>query len=222
LPTEPVIDAPTPPVGVRPRFRGSLHTWSFVATVPLAALALARAETRAGRIAVVVYGIGMAAMFGVSALYHRVTWSPPARQRMRRLDHSTIFLAIAGTYTPVVALGVGGGTAKLVLTLVWAGTLVGIAIANLWPSGPKPLIAAPYILVGWVAIGVMPRLLDELGRGSFVLLVLGGLLYTAGAVIYAIRRPSLWPATFGYHELFHALVSAAAFCHYAVVLSALG
>jgi hemolysin III len=169
-------------------------------------------------LAAAIYAVSVAALFGTSALYHRVTWpTPSARRWMRRLDHSMIFLLIAGTYTPFALLVLEGTLAAVILTVVWAGALGGILLKLVWIDAPKPLVAALYVMLGWVAVAAFPDLLDELGVTSTAMVVGGGILYTAGAAVYALGRPNPAPTVFGYHEIFHALVIAAAALQYAVV-----
>jgi hemolysin III len=158
------------------------------------------------------------ALFGASALYHRISWrSLAARRWMRRLDHSMIFLLIAGTYTPFALLVLEGALAVAILVAVWAGALAGIALQLVWIDAPKWLVALTYVVLGWVAVAAFPELVSELGVTATALVAAGGVLYTAGAVVYAARRPDPAPAVFGYHEVFHALVIAAAAIQYAVV-----
>jgi hemolysin III len=165
-----------------------------------------------------VYAISVASMFGASALYHRVNWqSASARRWMRRLDHSMIYFSIAGTYTPFALLVLDGGLARAVLIAVWSGALLGIALKLLWPDTPKWLTAAFYVTLGWVAVIPFPQLADELGPLGISLVAGGGALYTAGAVVYALRRPDPAPAVFGYHEIFHVLVIAAAALQFVAV-----
>jgi hemolysin III len=206
---------------VKPSLRGVIHQYSFLVWILVAGPALLVAADRDVRPKVAVYVICLGAMFGVSALYHRRHWSPVARVRMCRLDHSTIFLAIAGTYTAIAGIALPPDDAGWIVGLVWLGAIVGMAVAagNFWPGTPKVLTAIPYVAVGWVATAALPDLLAGLGSGSFALVVAGGVLYTLGATVFAIGRPDLSPTTFGYHEVFHALVTAAAACHLAVVAS---
>jgi hemolysin III len=170
-------------------------------------------------VASAIYAASVAALFGTSALYHRITWSTvSARRWMRRLDHSMIFLLIAGTYTPFALLVLDGTLATVILVVVWAGALGGIVLKLVWIDAPKALVAVLYVALGWVAVVAFPDLLDGLGVTSTVLVAAGGLLYTAGAVVYALRRPDPVPAVFGYHEIFHLLVIAAAALQYAVIV----
>ena len=202
----------------KPRLRGVSHQWAFFFSL-VAGLALVTAAP-GGRptLAAAVYAASVAALFGTSALYHRVTWpSQNARRWMRRLDHSMIFLLIAGTYTPFALLVLDGTLAVVILAVVWAGALGGIVLKLVWIDAPKPLVAMLYVMLGWVALAVFPELLDGLGVTSTVLVAGGGILYTAGAVVYALGRPNPAPTVFGYHEIFHALVIAAAALQYAVI-----
>ena len=202
---------------VKPRLRGVSHQYAFYASlITGAALVLAAPGTRA-TLAAAVYAVAVAGLFGASALYHRVTWSVPARRWMRRLDHSMIFLLIAGTYTPVCLLALSGVLADVVLVLVWAGAAGGVALKLLWIDAPKWLTATVYVTLGWAGLAALPELAARVGLGALVLIVIGGLLYSAGAAVYAWGRPDPAPAVFGYHEVFHLLVIAAAAAHYAAV-----
>jgi hemolysin III len=218
-----VTEAAPPPLLPRaqipkPRLRGVSHQWAFYFSL-VAGLALVIAAP-AGRatLAAAIYAVSVAALFGTSALYHRVTWaSQSARRWMRRLDHSMIFLLIAGTYTPFALLVLDGTLAIVILVVVWGGALGGIVLKLVWIDAPKPLVAVLYVMLGWVAIAAFPALLDGLGVTSTAMVAGGGVLYTAGAVVYALRRPDPAPTVFGYHEIFHALVIAAAALQYAVI-----
>jgi hemolysin III len=203
---------------VKPRLRGVSHQWAFfVALVAGAALVIAAPSGRA-TLAATVYAFSVAAMFGASALYHRIDWkSIGARRWMRRLDHSMIYVLIAGTYTPFALLVLHGGLARAILITVWSGAAIGIALKMLWPDTPKWLTAAVYVALGWVAVAAFPQLAGELGVAGMALLAGGGVLYTAGAIVYALRRPDPAPAVFGYHEIFHVLVIAAAVLQYVAV-----
>jgi hemolysin III len=203
---------------MKPRLRGVSHQWAFVCSLVTGTVLVALAPTEEATVAAAIYAVTVAALFGTSALYHRITWaSQGARRWMRRLDHSMIFLLIAGTYTPFAVLVLDGTLATVILVLVWAGALGGIVLKLVWIDAPKPLIAAIYVVLGWVAVVAFPALLDELGPVGTVLVAIGGLFYTAGAVVYTLRRPDPIPAVFGYHEVFHALVIAAAALQYAVI-----
>jgi hemolysin III len=203
---------------MKPRLRGVSHQWAFVFSLVTGTVLVALAPAGEATAAAAIYAVTVAALFGTSALYHRITWaSQEARRWMRRLDHSMIFLLIAGTYTPFAVLVLEGTLATLILVLVWAGALGGIVLKLVWIDAPKWLVAGTYVVLGWVAVIAFPALLDGLGVTATVLVATGGLLYTAGAVVYAVRRPDPIPAVFGYHEVFHALVIAAAALQYAVI-----
>ena len=170
------------------------------------------------RLAVGLYVLGLAGLLGTSALYHRVTWRRPnARRWMRRLDHSMIFVLIAGTYTPIALLVLSQPLASVVLVVIWSGAVGGIVLSLLWPEAPRPVSAAIYISLGWVAIIAMPQLFHRLGALGIALIAAGGLLYSVGAIVYARKRPDPVPTVFGYHEIFHVLVVAAAALHFAVI-----
>jgi hemolysin III len=203
---------------VKPRLRGVSHQWAFfVALVAGVVLVIAAPSGRA-TLAATIYAISVVAMFGASALYHRIDWkSIGARRWMRRLDHSMIYVLIAGTYTPFALLVLDGGLARGILITVWSGATLGIALKMLWPDTPKWLTAAVYVALGWVAVAAFPELAGELGIAGMALIAGGGALYTAGAIVYALRRPDPAPAVFGYHEIFHVLVIAAAVLQYVAV-----
>jgi hemolysin III len=203
---------------VKPRLRGVLHPWAFfVAVAAGAVLVLVAPEGRA-TLATAIYAVTVAGLFGVSAVYHRVDWASPGTRRwMRRLDHSMIFCVIAGTYTPFALLVLDGTLATAILIAVWGGALGGIVLNLVWIDAPKWLTAIVYVALGWVAVAAFPALFDELGTTPTLLVAVGGILYTLGAVVYATRRPDPSPAVFGYHEIFHALVIAAAAVQYGVV-----
>ncbi len=211
--------APAAPMAsLRPRLRGVSHKWAFFLSLPAGAwLTLAAGDGRA-RLGVAVYAASLAALFGTSALYHRIDWrSLAARRRMRRLDHSMIFVLIAGSYTPFALLVLHGDLALAILIVAWAGALAGVALQLAWASAPTWLAALIYVALGWVALATLPQLVASLGLGATALLAAGGALYTAGAVIYALRRPDPAPTVFGYHEIFHALVIAGAAIQFTVV-----
>jgi len=213
--------APEPVSGqprlVKPRLRGVSHRWAFFASLLAGVGLVLVAPSKRAVAAAMVYALSLSALFGVSALYHEVTWSVAGRRWMRRLDHSMIFLLIAGTYTPFGVLVLQGKLALVVLAVVWSGALLGMALNMVWIDAPKWLSAIVYVSLGWVAIVAFPELVSQLGATATGLIVLGGVLYSAGAVVYALRRPDPAPEVFGYHEVFHALVIAAAVAHYVVV-----
>lgn len=217
---------PSPPEAPpKPRLRGWIHLWSlvlaFVAGVTLIALAGATVSASAA-LGTSVYVVTVLGLFGVSALYHRRTWrSVGARTWMRRLDHSMIFLFIAGTYTPMAMLALQPTTGAVVLAVVWGGALGGVFLKLAWPHGPRWVGVPVYVALGWVAVFVLPDLMERAGVAALVLLLVGGVLYTVGGLFYAMRWPDPWPRTFGYHEFFHSAVSAAAVCHHIAIWLAL-
>jgi hemolysin III len=207
------------PLIPKPRLRGVLHQWACATSALLGALVVMFADGGRERIAAVVYAASVTGLFGASALYHRVTWRRPAVRRwMRRLDHAMIFVLIAGTYTPFALLAFDDGIGRVLLVAVWSGAAGGVALKLLWIDAPKWLGVAVYIGLGWLAVWTFPSLVDAVGVIPTVLVGLGGLLYTTGAVVYATRRPDPVPTVFGYHELFHLLVVIAAALQYAVVV----
>ena len=202
---------------VKPRLRGVSHEIAFfVSLVTGPALAVV-AGMRGHLTPVLVYVLAMSGLFGVSALFHRPTWRPNVRKWLRRVDHSMIFVAIAGSYTAVAGLALEGTLRVVVLALVWGGTAAGIALKFAWIDAPKGLSAGLYVGIGWAVIFALPALLHALGWVGLSLLGVGGLLYTYGAIVYARRRPDPRPAVFGYHEVFHALVIGGALAHYSLV-----
>nr|WP_231861371.1 MULTISPECIES: hemolysin III family protein [Frankia] len=219
----PQADGPSHPRDlVRPRMRGWLHAGAFPVSLALGLLAVALATTLRARLGIAIYALSIAALFGTSALYHRTMWSTSrARSRMKRLDHSMIFVFIAGTYTPFALLGMPERTARVVLAVVWGGAALGVTIRMLWLHSPRYLTVPLYIALGWVAVFVIPELAHRAGIASMVLLLVGGVCYSLGAIVYAARRPDPAPATFGYHEVFHAFTLVAAACHYIALMFAI-
>jgi hemolysin III len=197
-----------------PRLRGLLHAHAAWVAGAAALVLIALAPTGTARLASLVYGVGLIALFSASALYHRWRGDPRWKPWLRRLDHSTIFVFIAASYTPVGLLVLDGTLQTVVLVSVWVGAAAGVTLSLAWISAPRWLVAGCYLLLGWVAVYALPELWREAGPEPFVLLAAGGGLYSLGAAVYAIRRPNLWPRTFGFHEVFHALVIAAALVHF--------
>ncbi len=209
------------PVLVKPRLRGWLHLWSFAVSIAASATLISIAASLVGAgaaLATTVYSITILGLFGISALYHRRTWrTDRGRFVMKRLDHSMIFLFIAGTYTPIAALAMAPDTARVVLLVVWIGALAGVVLKLVWPHAPSWLAVPIYIALGWVAVFVLPDILTHGGVAALVLILVGGLAYTVGGVMYATHWPNPWPKTFGYHEFFHAATVVAAICHHVAI-----
>ena len=201
----------------RPLLRGVFHQWAFVASVAAGVVLVALADGARARTAAWIYAASLALMFGASALYHRVPWrSLRVRAWMRRLDHCGIFLLIAGTYTPFALLAFDGSLATVVLVLVWAGAAAGIAFNLLWIDAPRWLGAGLYVALGWLGVIAVPELFAA-GVAWAVLLIVGGGLYTLGALAYAAQWPNPAPAVFGFHEVFHVLVVVAAATQFVAV-----
>jgi hemolysin III len=201
----------------RPRLRGVSHQWACVVSVIAGAFLVWRAPSSRATIVAVIYAASMVGLFGVSAVYHRVVWNPGARRWMRRLDHSMIYVFMAGSATPVALLVVGGTLGTVLLCVAWGGALLGVAMNLAWIDAPRALKTAGYVALGWVGVIALPELASALGAVPTALFLLGGVFYTAGAIVYAKRRPDPVPAVFGYHEVFHALVVAAALVQFVAV-----
>ena len=197
--------------------RGVFHQYAFVAALAAGAALVAYAESPRARVATAVYAVALATMFGISALYHRVEWrSAETRRLMRRLDHSAIPLLIAGTYTPFALLALDGALADVILLVVWAGAAASLLFNIFWVDAPTWVTALVFVALGWVGVATVPQLIS-VGAAPALLVLLGGALYTLGAVTYALRRPNPLPLVFGYHEIFHLLVVAAAAAHYVAI-----
>ena len=201
-----------------PRLRGISHAVASVLAVAAAVVVIMIAPAGRATVAAAIYGAGLIALFGCSALYHR--WPGPARFKpmLRRIDHSTIFMFIAASYTPVALVLLHGPLVWVILAVAWSGAVAGVAFSLGWIQAPRPVIAGSYLALGWVAVIAIPQMLGDVGVAPLVLLGAGGLLYSVGAVIYARQRPDPWPRTFGFHEVFHVLVIAAAAAHYVAVV----
>jgi hemolysin III len=220
-PTDAVADSVAATlVELKPTLRGWLHAYaaaiSVLGGVALFAVAFALRGPHAGW-PTAIYALTVTALFGTSALYHRLHWSPRGHLVMKRLDHSMIFVFIAGTYTPLAVLTLPNTPAIAVLAVVWSGALFGVALKTAWPAAPRWLSVPCYVGLGWVAVFVFPDLLHRGGVAAFVLIAAGGVIYTLGAVVYALKRPNPLPGVFGFHEVFHACTLLAASCHYIAI-----
>ena len=197
-----------------PRLRGVTHLYAFYCATVAAALLVVLAPGGVARGASAVYGLGLCALFGGSALYHRWRWNPRWRPVLQRIDHSTIFVFIAASYTPVCLLVLSGTVRWVVLVTVWTGALAGVALSVAWITAPRVLASACYVALGWVAVIASPQLVSALPLVPLVLIISGGVLYTVGAVVFSFQRPNPWPRVFGFHEIFHAFVVLAATAHF--------
>jgi hemolysin III len=211
------ISPPTAVEHVKPLLRGVLHEIAFVAALVVGTLLIVASDGSRRQFAAAVFATSVAVCFGASALYHRVTWTPRLRLWMRRVDHAGVYLLIAGTYTPVGLLALDGTWQVAVLGTVYAGAAAAIVLKFVWVEAPKWLAAVIGIALGWVAVVALPHLAARIGVTPVALLGAGGIAYTAGAVVYARRRPNPVPQTFGYHELFHALTIVAVTCQYIAI-----
>ena len=207
-----MLDAVEPVV--IPRLRGVLHAYAFFVALAAAITLLAFADGSRQLVAAAVYGAGLCGLFGVSATYHRWRGAPSRKPLLRRLDHSMIFVFIAASYTPVALLVLDGTLAWVVLASAWAGAIAGVVFSLGWIDAPRSWTAVAYIALGWVIVLAAPQLVRAIGAAAAALFLAGGLLYSAGAAIYARQRPDPWPRVFGFHEVFHALVVAAAAAHF--------
>jgi hemolysin III len=201
---------------VRPRLRGTLHQAGFVVSIVVGVAFVVSADGRDVAPSA-VFAASAAVMLGVSALYHRVTWSSRARPWMRRADHAGTYLLIAGTYTPVGLLSMHGTLQRVVLGVVWSGAALAILTKLCWVRSPKWLSAVFGLALGWVGVLAFPQLERSAGPGAVAFLGAGGLAYSAGAIVYARRKPDPFPTVFGYHELFHALTLVALACQYVAI-----
>lgn len=204
-------------LAARPKLRGLLHGIAFPLTVVAGIVLVSLAGTDRARLGCAIYSLSACLLFGVSALYHRWHGSQRVRTLLQRLDHANIFLIIAGTYSPIALTVLHGRTSAIVLTIVWAGALLGIGLQLIWTTAPRWLYVPIYLALGWVAVFVIPDLLHRGGVAVLVLVAVGGTLYSLGAVVYAFKRPDPVPRVFGYHEVFHALTVAAFILQYVAV-----
>ncbi len=202
---------------VKPHLRGVLHEVAFAISLVTGTVIVCLADGTRARVGASVYAGSVALLFGISAAYHRGSWSDRAHGVMARLDHSAIFVLIAGTYTPICLLLLDGALRWVIFGIVWGGAIGGILLRNVVRQPPHWLFVTLYIALGWVALGVLPQVLDKGGVAIFVLMLVGGLFYTGGAVVYARKRPDPSPRWFGFHEVFHACTLAAFAVHYIAV-----
>ena len=189
----------------------------FPVSVAAGVVLVATASTQEGRITSAIFATTAALLFGTSALFHRGSWSPRVKGLLRRMDHSNIYLIIAGSYTPFAVLALPPDKGRTLMVIVWVGALAGVVFRVFWVGAPRWLYTTLYVVIGWVAIIYIPDLIDGAGVTAVVLIVVGGVLYSLGAVVYGLKRPNPWPEWFGFHEVFHSLTIAAFVAHYAAV-----
>ncbi|GAB2445040.1 PAQR family membrane homeostasis protein TrhA [Streptosporangium sandarakinum] len=208
---------PSLSMSIKPRLRGWLHAGALPVAIIAGYVLVALGPTLQARLAAAIYAITSGLLFGVSATYHRGTLSPRLEGVLRRLDHANIYLIIAGTYTPFALLALDGPARVVVLAVIWTGAVAGVLFRVLWISAPRLLSTALYIALGWTAVFVLPQLLSGAGVAAVALVIAGGVLYTAGGVVYGLRRPDPSPRWFGFHEVFHAFTVAAYVVQYVAV-----
>jgi hemolysin III len=203
--------------GPRPLHRGVSHRYAFFAALIAGPILVALAGDAMARRCAAVYSTGLAVMFGVSATLHSADWPPRMYSWLRRADHAAIFLCIAGTYTPFALLGLGGEVGLKLAVLAWSVNGLGMVRALLWPHAPRAITATCFVAAGWVAVAYMPELRAAIDPGTFIMIIVGGVLFTIGAVIYLVKWPDPRPQVFGYHEVFHLVVIVACAWHFAAV-----
>jgi hemolysin III len=213
------VEAPSNLVATAPLLRGWLHLLCFFLAFPAGALLILSASPGRAQVGAIVYSVGFTLLFGVSAAYHRPRWSPKWRARFKRLDHGTIFVMIAGTYTPLCLVVLGGVVGTVMLISVWAGALAGVVLAAVGIAERRFVGATCYVALGWVAVAAAPSLVRNLTAAQLALVLVGGLLYTVGVFVLGGKRPDPFPRVFGYHEIWHVMVVAAAICHFIAIRS---
>jgi hemolysin III len=204
---------------VKPRLRGWIHLGMAPIALAGAIVLVALAPTTAGKVSSAVFGAASILLFGISAVYHRGNWSPRTNAVLRRLDHTNIFLVIAGTYTPIAVVLLDGDERRTILVVVWAGALAGMLARIFWLGAPRWFYTPVYVALGWVAVWQMPTFWNATPQGPSIvwLVAAGGLAYTIGAVVYGTRKPNPSPLWFGFHEVFHTLTVIGFVCHYIAV-----
>jgi hemolysin III len=204
----------TAPQDIIPRLRGRLHQHAVWVSAVAASVLVALAPSERARVAALVYGLGLCVLFGASALYHRWQGSARVKRWLRRIDHSAIFVFIAASYTPIGLLVLHPPLGTIILAAAWLAAAVGVSMSLCWIDAPRWVQALTYVATGWIVVAALPQLLNGAGVVPFVLFAVGGAVYSLGALVYAWRRPDPWPRVFGFHEVFHALVIAAALVHF--------
>ena len=218
VPNIPLLDdAETFTDEVKPTWRGWIHAGTFPLAIALGIVLITLAEGTAAKVSSAVFMATSLLLFGNSALYHRFNWKPRTKLLLKRIDHANIFLLIAGTYTPIAVLALPPSQGILLLSLVWVGTILGIAFRVFWIGAPRWLYVLLYLVLSWAAVMYLGDLL-RVNTAMMILVVVGGLCYTAGAIMYALKKPNPFPGVFGFHEIFHALTLLAFLCHWTAIL----
>lgn len=202
----------------RPRLRGRIHRVAFFVSIPAGVVLIILARGAAATAVTTIYAVSLTAVFGTSAAYHCGAWSVRARRWMKRLDHSLIFVLIAGSYTPLTVLALEAPWEPVLLSVAWSLAAIGITLKMVKPDGLSILTATLYMVMGWLALVAVPQMVRGLSLAELILMVSGGLLYTIGAIVFASGRPDPRPAVFGFHEVWHSFMVTAAACHYAMIL----
>lgn len=201
----------------KPRLRGYIHQEAFFISLGACILLIAKSTTTLSMISTLVYSFGLLVLFGISATYHRPMWPPKHRAMMKRFDHCAIFILIAGTFTPFCLLALSSEDGHRLLSVIWGTAFVGILQSFFWPKAPKWFTALFYVIAGWMVLPYISELKASLGETNLAMLAVGGVVYTIGAVAYAMKKPHLRPAIFGYHEFFHVLTIIGAAFHFFVI-----
>lgn len=197
--------------------RGYLHQEAFFIALGACTLLIAKSSDSKTLVAAIIYSLGLLLMLGISAIYHRIHWEPKARAFMKRLDHSAIFIQIAGTFTPICLLALSDSSGTILLKIIWSAALLGILQSVFWVKAPKYITALFYVIMGWFALPYVNDLSKSLGASKIILVICGGVVYTVGAVFYATKKPKIFPNIFGYHELFHLFTIIGATLHFVVI-----
>lgn len=219
LPQLPLLDAAAKDaaIEIKPSWRGWIHAGTFPVAIAAGVLLIVFAQSGAAKASAAVFMATSLLLFGNSAVYHRFNWGPTVKVVLKRIDHANILLLIAGTYTPIATLALPPDKGALLLVLVWSGALLGILFRVFWIHAPRWLYVALYLLLGWAAVMYIVDLLNA-NLAMMILVIVGGLLYTGGAVVYALKRPNPWPGHFGFHEIFHVCTVLAFLCHWTACL----